>query len=60
MIIAKDIPQNWITAYTHEDVDYVLRWHTIIPDETICKDLNITELTLKEIIMVNEQSKTTK
>lgn len=51
-------PQNWITAYTPVDVEYVLKNHGSISDEEICKELNITELTLKEILNVNKQPTT--
>lgn len=44
---------NWITAYTNADVEYALKWHSRIPDEVICRELNITEITLNEIINTN-------
>lgn len=49
--------QSWITAYTKDDIDYVLKWKGKISDESICKELNITLLTLNEII--NTQLTTT-
>lgn len=45
--------QNWITAYTKTDVEYALEYHSKMPAEVICKNLNITELTLNEIINTN-------
>ncbi len=50
MIKSKNIPQNWITAYTKDDIDYALSWVGKVSDKEICKELNITEITLKEII----------
>ncbi len=50
MIKSENIPQNWITAYTKDDIDYVLSWVGKVSDMEICKELNITEITLKEII----------
>lgn len=50
--MAKSNPQNWITAYTSVDVEYVLKNHGNISDEAICKELNITDPTLKEILNV--------
>lgn len=46
-------PQNWITAYTKADVEFVLDRHSCMTADAICKELNITELALKEIINVN-------
>lgn len=48
--VQPSIKQNWITAYTQDDIDYVLSWVGKVSDRVICKELNITEITLKEII----------
>jgi hypothetical protein len=50
MIKSKPVQQNWITAYTKDDIDYILSWVGKVTDKEICKELNITEITLKEII----------
>lgn len=49
-------PQNWITAYTQDDVEFVLKWVGIKTDEEICRELNITSITLKEIVNTNGQN----
>lgn len=56
----KDSLQNWITAYTQDDVEFVLKWNGIRTDEEICKELNITLITLKEIVNTNDERGTNK
>lgn len=50
--------QNWITAYTQTDVDYVLEWYGKYSNKAISDYLNITELTIMEIVNVNKQQTT--
>lgn len=47
--------QKWITAYTQDDVNLVIKWSGIKSDIEICKELNITLITLKEIINTNDK-----
>lgn len=58
--MAKGNLQNWITAYTQDDVEFVLKWDGIKADEEICKELNITPITLKEIVNTNDTTGTNK
>lgn len=58
--MAKGNLQNWITAYTQDDVEFVLKWDGIKADEEICKELNITPITLKEIVNTNDTTGTHK